>query len=599
MRRKERESWIPDEWLYTGVDPGELEEHVIEHNRWDLEDLQEMTGLIPPYAAAREELADFTPTGAPAMNDTFWTLFKADPRALDDKKIKPSHLINRVVNEQLRELDEVDKLRMFSVGDDVQAALSASTLGHDIKTIFDRLQQQQKDAQELQNILQALNLARQEQDDAERDLDEMVRRWSGESDQDEQGQDGSDESGQGSGQDEAEGQGQGDGQDGEGQGSGEGDGQDGQSSASGGGSGGGSASGPVPTDEQMEAARQRAEAAKEKVEELQEQAQGAAGAIEEVLEDTVPELQVELKEAVGKVADELQDLQNTARAWGLDPGELQRLPAKERMELAKKLNNEKVRRAAQLFGPMYNEMLSEQVRKTTTTHEEIFDVELGDDLDRIVEDELQALGHPATRLDFYRRYVDGELMQFAMTGEERLARGGIIYCEDGSGSMSGERELWAKAFMLCLLHCARKQKRTFHLIHFGGPGATRHIGFTQPSDFTLDRILEAAEIFYGGGTDFETPMKEALGILQAEHANTGGVNADVVFVTDDECNVSERFMTEYLGEMHRMQSTTWGISVTQNTPRADGALATMCEGKVAKVRDFLTGGDVRQIFRGV
>jgi hypothetical protein len=72
----------------------------------------------------------------------------------------------------------------------------------------------------------------------------------------------------------------------------------------------------------------------------------------------------------------------------------------------------------------------------------------------------------------------------------------------------------------------------------------------------------------------------------------------VVFVTDDECYVDDAFMKEYLEEMENMKATTWGISVAGGSVR-EGALNTMCAGKVATIKDITSGEDVRGMFRGV
>jgi hypothetical protein len=72
----------------------------------------------------------------------------------------------------------------------------------------------------------------------------------------------------------------------------------------------------------------------------------------------------------------------------------------------------------------------------------------------------------------------------------------------------------------------------------------------------------------------------------------------VVFVTDGECGVQQAFMDEYLAEMKRMESTTWGIDVSGGQMHY-GTLNTMTEGKVATIKDLLSGNDVRGVFRGV
>jgi uncharacterized protein with von Willebrand factor type A (vWA) domain len=185
----------------------------------------------------------------------------------------------------------------------------------------------------------------------------------------------------------------------------------------------------------------------------------------------------------------------------------------------------------------------------------------------------------------------------SMRGTERKAQGGIILCEDGSGSMHGERELWAKAVMLCLLHLARMQKRPFHLIHFGSPGQFKRISFFDEADFNIDRVLEAAELFFGGGTDFQTPLSKALELLQDEHRSKGAVEGDVVFVTDGMCGIPEQFLEDFKKEQERLDFVVWGVNIAGS--RGDEPLATICDGRVATVKDLLSGQDIRQVFAGV
>lgn len=545
----------PDEWISEGVKPGELSEQTLFNDYWDRKILDKSLISISDFAAARDELADAVPTGGPAMSDTFWALLKAIPRVLDNGAIRPSHLVNAMVMDEALQLPELQRLRHLSVNDDVQAALSAAELEPDIESLFDKLSEEQKKADELQELLQGLaaTLAGIAADEA--DLAAMP-------------------GGSAPNQSDGEGNGEGDG---------EGAGQD------------------ALTDEEKEALNAKAEAiaeAKAQADELRQQAEAAAQELGDSLEEASATVSVDLSRALDKAATSADNLRQSALAWGLSPGELQRMDAKERLELARTLQSDRFRRIADRWGPMHSLALSEQARKSNHVPEEIYDTELGNHLGRILPSELIALHHPLLRKNFLRKYVSRGLMQYAIRGTEKLSRGGIIFCEDGSGSMSGEREIWAKAVMLCLLDLAKRQKREMHVIHFGSPNQYRHIEFGKPGDFTFQRIVEAAELFFNGGTDFETPMKVSLDILRGQFSRTGAVRADVVFITDDECYVRDAFMEEYLGEMHRMQATTWGISAAGGI-RKGGALDQMCEGKTCQVKDFLSGEDVRHVFRGV
>lgn len=348
---------------------------------------------------------------------------------------------------------------------------------------------------------------------------------------------------------------------------------------------------PEEMSAQQDAAKANAEAA-------QEAAEQAGEALEKAMNEAQAGIGEALKEAIGKAADDAQTVQAAARGFGLEQGQLQRLPAKRRLELAKKLNNDRFRRIAEKFGSSWNLLISEQQRKVTHHKEEVYDVGVGNDLERVLPQEILNLRQGPTRLDFLRRYSEGKLLQYEMKGTEKLARGAIIFIEDSSYSMNGDREEWAKAIGLALLHFARQQNRAMHIIHFAGPGQSKVFSFEKPSDFDFDKIIENAETFFGGGTHYETPMRLALQLLQKEYASTGRTQADVVFASDGEARVAPQFMDEYLRELDRMGSTTWSICIgTQPTP--NGPLVLMSQNKVCTVRDLLSGGDIRSIFRGI
>lgn len=544
------------DWTPKGKPP---KKYSVQNDKWDREDLEKMLESIPPFSTARRRLSEFTETGAEAMADTFWSFLKTEPETEDPKELSPKFRINHRVNEELRNLDEYQQLKRYSENDDVQAALSCIATEPDLQTLFDRLGKQREKAQELEDAQKALEQAQQEQDEqddilcgmlgipgqgqlSDEDIDQLVKQAAAPHD--------------GESEEEAEARGQ----------------------------------ATEEAADELAKARQELADAQAEHDRLEEE-------FEESLDRGASSMRGALREGMGKAVEEARQTQEQADAWGMSRGELQRLPAQERMDLAKRLNNPRFRRIADLFGPMRNVMFTEQTRKVEYAKEEIYDVGLGSDLGRILPQELLQLDENED--EFLRRFSEGKLLQYEMQGTERLARGGIIFCEDGSGSMRGNRELWSKAVMLCLLHLARQQKRPMHVVHFGSPGEYKVISFVNPEDFTLERILDTAELFFGGGTHFQTPMKVSLEILQKEHLATGAVKADVVFMTDDECAVPHQFMDEYLSEAERMQFTTFGISVSGNPISKYGALSMMSEGKVLSIKDFYSGEEIRDIFRAL
>jgi uncharacterized protein with von Willebrand factor type A (vWA) domain len=356
------------------------------------------------------------------------------------------------------------------------------------------------------------------------------------------------------------------------------------------------------SDEEIEAALAAADAvrdARRSAQSASEELDRQMQALIERLESGAGQVSADLHRALGEMADQLQDREATARAWGISPGELHLLSADERLKLAKTLNSERLREIASLFGRVRNLARSDADLAPEGPQDEIVDLELGGDLGRVVASEWLKLGDPVTEMDFFARLADHELLQYAVAGRDELGRGGIIMCVDGSGSMRGAAELWSKAVMLHLLHEARAQRREMHVIHFSGPGQFVRLSFVEPGDFTAERLIGAAGTYFGGGTDFQTPMAEALAVLADEFARTGRTRADVVFATDDECEVRDEFMDYYLSEMKRLGARTYGLAMNGCTPCTDGPLATMSAGRMATVTDLRSGRDVRDMLRAV
>ncbi len=58
---------------------------------------------------------------------------------------------------------------------------------------------------------------------------------------------------------------------------------------------------------------------------------------------------------------------------------------------------------------------------------------------------------------------------------------------------------------------------------------------------TPEMIFDIAETFADGGTDFEVPLGKAKEIIEKEEFK----RADIVFITDGECTVSDSFLEDF------------------------------------------------------
>lgn len=324
-------------------------------------------------------------------------------------------------------------------------------------------------------------------------------------------------------------------------------------------------------------------------------------ALEEGLGADKDSISAQLARAMAGATDEARDNTENARAYGIEPGKLTRMPADERLKLAARLNTARLRKIAQLFGPLRNLAFAARQRVVPTLPHEMTGVTVGRDLERLLPGELLRFADPDQEDAFYVDYAESRLLTYKVRGKEKVGKGGIIVLEDGSGSMSGVRELQAKAIMLVMMNIAKKEHRTFHLIHFGSRGQTKRFSFTKPADFTLDRVVEAAEFFLSSGTDFQTPFSEGMEILKAEFARTGKVESDIVMISDGECTVTDDWLGKFHADLDHVKGTAWGILIgNDGGGYSSGTLKKICHGLVCNMTDLTNGGkEIRAIFQGV
>ena len=150
--------------------------------------------------------------------------------------------------------------------------------------------------------------------------------------------------------------------------------------------------------------------------------------------------------------------------------------------------------------------------------------------------------------------------------------GDIICCLDESGSTAGDPAAWGKAVALTLLEIAADRGRSFALIHFSGSGSFKTDLF-RPGAYTMKDKLSAAEIFLNGGTNFQTPMEEALRLMK----EGGGETADIVFITDGACELPQAYLEELRQEQRSLRFTVTGVLLDQENSGMEFSLKEFCQ----------------------
>ena len=333
-------------------------------------------------------------------------------------------------------------------------------------------------------------------------------------------------------------------------------------------------------------ARTKANTAQKKLEKMQAQAdKNMAGS------------QQKIRQAMRSAEqDALRDVKETSEiieAWGTEPGQLMQLPAEQRLELAQKLaGKDKLKKLAGMLGRFRRMAIHSQKTKITHGLDEVHDMETGNDLEKVLPSELVYLRHPLLKKQFQRKFTEGQLLQYQLRGREKAGKGPIVCCVDSSGSMDGDNELWAKAVALALLEIAQMQKRSFGVIFFGAEWDDLEIiEIHRGEPNILDKVIRIAEYYLGGGTDFEKPLNAAIELIE----KTEFKKADIVFVTDGYCGVSDEWLEEFLRRKAEKEARVHSVLVemVQSNETVDSF-----SDQVSTVMD-LTVDSAVEIFQGV
>ncbi|MGP3974047.1 VWA domain-containing protein [Streptomyces sp. 8N114] len=353
---------------------------------------------------------------------------------------------------------------------------------------------------------------------------------------------------------------------------------------------------PAPA---ADAVRQAIEAA-EVAEAAAQQAAQDAG---QSLAAAVPDIRAAARNGAAKAAETAREEAALMRAWGVAPGQLERMPFHQRAGLAERLRTGRLAQWAELIGRFRQMAGGERARKVENAAGELVGVTLGNDLSRVIPSELANLGLPELRAVFAVRYAAGELMLYDSQGEQATGQGAVIACVDTSHSMyeaapgGVTREAWSKACALALLDQARHAKRDFVGILFSAADKIQVFRFPADQPAGIDGILDFAETFLGGGTSYQAPLTAASELLEEEFDAAARTRGDIVMLTDDECGVTEEWMRGWKDAKHRLGFRVFGVAI--GAPRAAEAgsvLEALCD-NLRSIEDLTDVHAAADLFR--
>lgn len=320
-------------------------------------------------------------------------------------------------------------------------------------------------------------------------------------------------------------------------------------------------------------------------------------ALETMVDAMGPVVEVGARGVAHEAAKATERCARAATGWGLAHSELSTMDPTRRLELVRRLTDPRTERIAEIIGRLDAEVTAQQSHNWDVGNGEIAGITLGNDLSRLLPAELLGLCHPALIPEFLDRYDNRRLMQTERRERPRLDRGGIVYVEDSSTTMRGDRSDWARALGVTLLRVAMRQHRAFRAIVFAGPDDPLQVfDFgDDASTCTIDQQLAYVELAMKGNTDFMRPLGRALEFIQAEHDATGRTNSDVVFATDGQAPVTDTWLDDWAEAKDKLGMRCYGIAIGHDTAKSIDLVSDY----VTAITRFVDGTDIGSIFRAV
>ena len=263
-----------------------------------------------------------------------------------------------------------------------------------------------------------------------------------------------------------------------------------------------------------------------------------------------------IRRSLKKGLEEAQDAKQAVDTFGREEGGIKRIPITEQFRLADLLGkNPKIKEIVKMLGRMRLEALSikrSRITHSATVRRGVESVGI-EGIDRVLPDELAALaiGEEGEKL-FLKKLLEEDLLAYSYKNPAQETHGPILIAVDGSGSMAGPKEIWAKALAIATILQAKKERRKSYGIIFGA---------SEQEIFEIDvnRLEDLATASFHMGTNFGPPLR------WAQDKFTEQPRADLFFITDGVCNIEENEKADFIRAKTRSGAKCYSVLIGSET----------------------------------
>jgi len=215
-----------------------------------------------------------------------------------------------------------------------------------------------------------------------------------------------------------------------------------------------------------------------------------------------------------------------------------------------------------------------RARVPQASKSEVHGTQRSDDVMRLLPSELVNLEDETLEALFYARLLEKNLLTYELSGTmlaegestetTQQRTGPVVACLDTSGSMSGQPMLKAKALLLAIGNILKAENRSLHVLLFSGANEIRE--FSMEAENRAADLLRFLQQGFGGGTDFETPLRRACQIICSQERYK---KADVLMISDGDCSLSGSFAQEMLVQKTQLDFSLYTV-LCAGSRHADG-----------------------------
>lgn len=495
----------------------------VKRDRWDKQIASKMEREMKEFVLASKDLQGITDTGLEAMLDTFAATFKVIPHLKEGKEMRPSYLVNRRVMGELVELNEYEELHGANCGDAIASALATCAMEPELERLFQRLEEESKQAQELEQMLQ-------EQEGLEGDAEEIAEQLAQAA---AEGGDGSQEA--------------------------------------------------RNFQENLDALQDQIDALQEQIDQGTENLEKNLDNKAEMIANGVSQAVHDAQDQQDSLASaETWGLEPGGK-YKTDPSarmELAKRLNTERFRLMTEMfgRMQNIAFSAQLERSEY---IPEEIYDITQGNslEHILPIELAfTDDDTMALDFLRRYFENSLLQYDLRGHEELNKGSIILLEDGSSSMGGsrTIWSKAIGLALLKVASMQHRGFHA--IHFAGPNQYVEFDFDTSGDLVSMSRDKSEELLYGVEAVLNFAETMLNGGTDFMTPLGRALDIIRAQYDAKGSTDADIVFLTDGFCGVPPDFLKEFAEEQERIGFNVYGIAI-ETDPNSQ-PFYDICGGKV-------------------